>query len=108
MLAATLAAAGFALFPGGGPTFALDAGKGGGLTRAPAIVVRTTENVTRGSWVWLLNAACAAGVGSIYLLIKQDENEYESAETERTWRSGELLAPVHGAGPPRDGMIRPG
>jgi hypothetical protein len=66
------------------------------LTRKPAIVVRTTENIPEGSWVWLLDAARDAGVGRIYLLMKQDENQFESERTERTWSSGELLVPVEG------------
>jgi hypothetical protein len=66
------------------------------LTKRPAIVVRTTENIPKGSWVWLLNAARDANVGRIYLLMKQDENAFVSARTERTWTSGELIAPLPG------------
>ncbi|MCW2957024.1 MAG: family 10 glycosylhydrolase, partial [Thermoleophilia bacterium] len=58
-----------------------------------AIVVRTTENVTGGSWVWLLNSARQAGIRRIYLLIKQDENNYQSGATGRKLRSGEMLLP---------------
>lgn len=63
-------------------------------TIGSAIVVRTTENVTRGAWVPLLNAARKAGVRRIYLLIKQDENNYQSEATGRKLRSGEMLAPI--------------
>ncbi len=66
----------------------------GGLPQA--IVVRTTENVTQGNWVWLLNSAKAARIGRIYLLVKQDENEFASKRTDRTLRSGELLVELPG------------
>ncbi|MFN0193761.1 MAG: polysaccharide deacetylase family protein [Aestuariivirga sp.] len=66
------------------------------LAGAPAIVVRSTENITEGSWVWLLDTARDAGVGRIYLLVKQDENNYPSEATGRKLRSGELLVPVTG------------
>ena len=46
--------------------------------------------------MWLLNSARAAGIGRIYLLVKQDENDYLSKQTGRTLRSGEMLAPVLG------------
>ncbi len=61
-----------------------------------SIVVRTTENVTQGGWVWLLNSAKEAGVTRIYLLVKQDENTYVSARTGETLRSGELLVALPG------------
>lgn len=61
-----------------------------------AIVVRSTENITEGSWVWLLKSAKESGIGRIYLLMKQDEDNYRSEVTGRTLRSGELLAPVDG------------
>jgi hypothetical protein len=64
------------------------------LIAAPSIVVRSTENIVEGSWVWLLNAARDAGIGRIYLLVKQDENNFASDATGRTLRSGEMLAPV--------------
>lgn len=56
-----------------------------------SIVVRTTENVTEGGWVWILNKAKETGVSRIYLLVKQDENGFVSKRTGRTLRSGELL-----------------
>ena len=56
-----------------------------------AIVVRTTENITEGGWVWVLNKAKEAGISRIYLLVKQDENEFLSEWTKRTLKSGELL-----------------
>jgi hypothetical protein len=96
VLAGLLATAGFAITPLTRPAFAAQSNPAPALIGAPSIVVRTTENVTEGSWVWLLNAARDAGVGRIYLLIKQDENGYASAATKRTLRSGELLAPVAG------------
>ena len=61
-----------------------------------AMVVRTTENVTQGGWVWLLNRAKEAGIGRIYLLVKQDENQYVSARTGQTLASGELLVALPG------------
>ncbi|MGL4397332.1 MAG: family 10 glycosylhydrolase, partial [Hyphomicrobium sp.] len=61
----------------------------GGIPQA--IVVRTTENVTEGGWVWLLKQAKDTGITRIYLLVKQDENDYQSARTKRTLKSGELL-----------------
>jgi Polysaccharide deacetylase/Glycosyl hydrolase-like 10 len=77
---------------------ALAAGNSGAsLVAAPSIVVRTTENITKGNWVWLLNTAHAAGVRRIYLLVKQDENNYASKLTGRTLRSGEMLVPIPGA-----------
>lgn len=63
---------------------------------APGIVVRTTENIPEGGWVWLLNTARDSGIRRIYLLVKQDENNYESEKTGRTMKSGELLAPIEG------------
>ncbi len=63
---------------------------------SPGIVVRTTENITEGGWVWLLETARDSGVRRIYLLVKQDENNYVSEKTGRTLKSGELLAPIEG------------
>ncbi len=68
----------------------------GNFGAAAAIVVRTTENITKGNWVWLLNAARDSGIQRIYLLVKQDENNYTSEKTGRVLRSGELLLPVSG------------
>ena len=67
-------------------------------TEAPSIVVRTTENIPEGGWVWLLNTARESGIHRIYLLIKQDENNYESSSTARLLKSGELLVPLDGHG----------
>lgn len=61
-----------------------------------SIVVRTTENITEGGWVWLLNKARESGVSRIYLLVKQDENGFVSKRTGRTLRSGELLVNLPG------------
>ena len=61
-----------------------------------SIVVRTTENVTEGGWVWLLNQAKAAGVSRIELLVKQDENGFVSRRTGETLASGELLVALPG------------
>lgn len=61
-----------------------------------SIVVRTTENITEGGWVWLLNKAREAGISRVYLLVKQDENGFASKRTGRTLRSGELLVSLPG------------
>jgi hypothetical protein len=55
------------------------------------IVVRTTENVTRGGWVWLLNECRERGISRIDLLVKQDEDDFKSLRTGRVLQSGELL-----------------
>ncbi|MFZ9919695.1 MAG: polysaccharide deacetylase family protein [Terrimicrobiaceae bacterium] len=60
------------------------------------IVVRTTECVTQGGWVWLLNQCEALGVGRIDLLVKQDEDHFRSERTGETLQSGELLVPLPG------------
>jgi len=60
------------------------------------IVVRTTENVTDGGWVWILNQCEALGVRRIDLLVKQDEDHFQSARTGKTLESGELLVPLPG------------
>ena len=60
------------------------------------IVVRTTENVTSGGWVWLLNQCEALGVHRIDLLVKQDEDNFTSERTGQTLESGELLVPLPG------------
>ncbi len=53
--------------------------------------MRTTENVTHGGWVWLLNQCRDAGISRIDLLVKQDEDNFKSLRTESTLQSGELL-----------------
>src|SRR3954447_11570410 len=58
------------------------------------IVIRTTENVTKGGWVWLLNECQANGISRIDLLVKQDEDNFKSARTGQTLQSGELLVPL--------------
>lgn len=58
---------------------------------AQGIVVRTTENVTDGGWVWLLNQCHARGITRIDLLVKQDEDNFTSLRTGLTLQSGELL-----------------
>ena len=60
------------------------------------IVVRTTECVTSGGWVWLLNQCEALGVRRIDLLVKQDEDNFTSQRTGETLQSGELLVPLPG------------
>ncbi len=60
------------------------------------IVVRTTENVTGGGWVWLLNQAHEAGISRIDLLVKQDEDHFQSPRTGGTLQSGELLVALPG------------
>ena len=60
------------------------------------IVVRTTENVTSGGWVWLLNQCQALGIHRIDLLVKQDEDHFTSQRTGETLQSGELLVPLPG------------
>ncbi|MGI8821113.1 MAG: polysaccharide deacetylase family protein [Chthoniobacterales bacterium] len=60
------------------------------------IVVRTTENVTGGGWVWLLNQAHEAGITRIDLLVKQDEDNFKSPRTGGTLQSGELLVALPG------------
>ncbi len=61
-----------------------------------AIVVRTTENVTKGGWVWLLREAKAAGISRIDILVKQDEDNFKSERTGRELQSGELLVRLPG------------
>jgi len=61
-----------------------------------AIVVRTTENVTKGRWVWLLQEAKAAGISRIDILVKQDEDKFKSKRTGRELQSGELLVSLPG------------
>ncbi len=58
------------------------------------IVVRTTENVTGGGWLFLLNQCQARGITRIDLLVKQDEDNFKSARTGQTLQSGELLVPL--------------
>ena len=60
------------------------------------IVVRTTENVTGGGWVWILNQCEALGIRRIDLLVKQDEDHFQSSRTGKTLQSGELLVPLPG------------
>lgn len=60
------------------------------------IVVRTTENVTKGGWVWLLNQCEALNIERIDLLVKQDEDNFRSARTGATLQSGDLLVPLPG------------
>ncbi len=55
------------------------------------IVVRTTENVTKGGWVYLLNQCQQHGISRIDLLVKQDEDNFTSPRTGQTLQSGELL-----------------
>lgn len=61
-----------------------------------AIAIRTTENVTEGGWVWILEQAARAGIDRIDVLVKQDEDNYESRRTGRVLQSGELLVALPG------------
>ncbi len=61
---------------------------------AQGIVVRTTENVTGGGWIWILNQCHARGITRIDLLVKQDEDNFKSPRTGQTLQSGELLVPL--------------
>ncbi len=61
-----------------------------------AIVVRTTENISDGGWVQLLQNAKAAGVSRIDVLVKQDEDYFMSERTGRELQSGELLVRLPG------------
>ena len=58
--------------------------------------MRTTENVTKGGWVWLLNECQRRGISRIDLLVKQDEDNFKSARTGRVLQSGELLVALPG------------
>ncbi len=60
------------------------------------IVVRTTENVTKGGWVWILNQCERLGIDRIDLLVKQDEDNFHSQRTGATLQSGDLLLPLSG------------
>jgi peptidoglycan/xylan/chitin deacetylase (PgdA/CDA1 family) len=61
-----------------------------------AIAIRTTENVTEGGWVWILEQAARAGIDRIDVLVKQDEDNYASHRTGRVLQSGELLVALPG------------
>lgn len=61
-----------------------------------AIIVRTTENVTTGGWVWILNKAQELGISRIDILVKQDENNFTSERTHRNLVSGEFLVDLPG------------
>lgn len=61
-----------------------------------AIAIRTTENVTEGGWVWILEQANAVGIDRIDVLVKQDEDDYRSARTGLLLQSGEFLVPLPG------------
>jgi hypothetical protein len=67
-----------------------------GLGIPQGIVVRTTENVTQGGWVWLLNQCEACDIQRIDLLVKQDEDNFHSTRTSATLQSGDLLVPLPG------------
>jgi hypothetical protein len=58
------------------------------------IIVRTTENVTNGGWIYLLSQCHEHGINRIDLLVKQDEDNFKSARTGQTLQSGELLVPL--------------
>ena len=60
------------------------------------IVVRTTENVTSGGWIYVLNQCAEKGIGRIDLLVKQDEDNFHSERTGKTLQSGELLVALPG------------
>lgn len=61
-----------------------------------SIIIRTTENVTKGGWVWLLKQCETHGITRIDLLVKQDEDHFHSDRTGTTLQSGELLVPLPG------------
>ncbi len=67
-----------------------------GLGKPAGIIVRTTENVTGGGWVWLIKQCQALGIRRIDLLVKQEEDQFQSQRTGRTLQSGELLVPLPG------------
>ncbi len=58
--------------------------------------MRTTENVTKGGWVWLLNECQEHGISRIDLLVKQDEDNFKSLRTGEVLQSGELLVALPG------------
>ncbi|MDQ6622195.1 MAG: polysaccharide deacetylase family protein [Verrucomicrobiota bacterium] len=58
------------------------------------IIVRTTENVTGGGWLWLLNQCHDRGITRLDLLVKQDEDNFKSPRTGQILQSGELLVPL--------------
>lgn len=60
------------------------------------IVIRTTENVTNGRWEWILEQSKALGVTRIDVLVKQDEDNFNSRVTGRTLQSGEMLVALPG------------
>ena len=61
-----------------------------------SIVVRTSENVTKDGWVWLLNQCKSHGITRVDLMVKQDEDHFPSGRTGATLESGELLVPLPG------------
>ncbi|MDQ6764695.1 MAG: polysaccharide deacetylase family protein [Verrucomicrobiota bacterium] len=67
-----------------------------GVGVAQGIVVRSTENVTKGGWVYLLNQCQQHGISRIDLLVKQDEDDFKSLRTGETFQSGELLVALPG------------
>lgn len=67
-----------------------------GLGKPTGIIVRTTENVTGGGWVWLIKQCQALGIRRMDLLVKQDEDNFKSPRTGRTLQSGEMLVPLPG------------
>ena len=60
------------------------------------IIVRTSENVTRGGWVFLLNECSKKNIRRIDLLVKQDEDHFQSRRTGQSLQSGELFVPLEG------------
>ncbi len=60
------------------------------------IVIRTTENVTGGGWLYVLNQCKALGISRVDVLVKQDEDNFHSVRTGQTLQSGELLVALPG------------
>lgn len=67
---------------------------GSGIPRG--IVVRSTENVTKGGWVRIVNKCKELGIKRIEILVKQDEDEFKSHRTGQVLQSGELLVALPG------------
>jgi hypothetical protein len=78
------------------PLFAVEPVKMPDIGIPQSITVRTTENITNGGWVWLLNECEAHGISRIDLLVKQDEDHFHSLRTGATLESGTLLVPLPG------------
>ncbi len=67
-----------------------------GLGIPQGVVIRTSENVTKGGWIYVLNRCEALGIRRIDLLVKQDEDHFQSPRNGDTLQSGDLLVPLPG------------